>query len=188
MLLRVYDDLIPQHLQDYLEMICLGKSGDHLIHPAVDFRCKYETTAKEEEQSYAPLSFVHILKSSTATSTHMDNFGLVPMAVCQENNLIINSIPVARVFITLPYDTELDHYAPHVDYPGEHTVVIYYVNDADGDTVFFDQSGKNIIKRVSPKKGRVVIFDGRILHGGGIPRLGPRCIVNYDLHTSNGKR
>jgi hypothetical protein len=181
--IKVYDDLIPQHLQDYFEMVTLGKSSEELIHPTVDFKCKYETTAYEAEREYAPISFVHVLRSNTALSPHLENFSLIPMAACQENNLILRNIVVARIFITMPYDTTLEHYAPHVDYPGEHTVCIYYVNDADGDTVFFDKAGKNIIQRVTPKKGRVVLFDGKILHGGGIPKNGPRCIVNFDLHT-----
>jgi hypothetical protein len=80
----------------------------------------------------------------------------------------------------MPYDTQLEHYAPHTDLPFDHLVVLYYVNDADGDTVFFNEKNE-IIKSVSPKRGRVVAFDGRILHGGGIPKAGPRCAINFDI-------
>ena len=51
---------------------------------------------------------------------------------------------------------------------------------ADGDTILFNDQG-DIMKSVTPKKGRVLVFDGSILHGGGIPKKGPRCIVNYDV-------
>jgi len=67
-----------------------------------------------------------------------------------------------------------------VDLPFDHLVVLYYVNDSDGDTVFFNKQNE-IVKSVSPKKGRVVAFDGSIYHGGGIPKKGPRCAINFDI-------
>jgi hypothetical protein len=86
---------------------------------------------------------------------------------------------LARIFVLVPYRTNLEHYAPHTDLPFDHYVVLYYVNDSDGDTVFFHNG--EIVKRVSPKRGRLIIFDGRIEHGGGIPTIGPRCAVNFDI-------
>lgn len=178
--IKVYDDLIPKYLQDYMELITLGRkdAGEEFINPVVDFKCKYEITANENKES--PLSFVHLLKSDTATSPHLENFGMIPIAVCNVNNLTLHHIMLARLFITVPHKTDLKHYAPHTDLNIDHTVVIYYVNDADGDTVLFNNEGK-IIKSVTPKKGRVLMFDGKIIHGGGIPTKGPRCIVNYDI-------
>ena len=181
-MIKVWDDLIPKYLQDHFELITLGVNGDEFINPTVDFRCKYESTATEDTLTHPPMSFVHILKSNTQISNHLDNFSMVAQAACADSNLILKDIMVARIYITLPYDTKLTHYAPHVDYPGKHTVVIYYVNDSDGPTVFFDKNN-NIVRSVEPKKGRVVMFDGEILHGGGIPKKGPRCIVNFDLWT-----
>jgi hypothetical protein len=181
-MIKVWDDLIPKYLQDYYELITLGVNGEEFVHPTVDFRCKYESTAEEEQLTHPPLSFVHILKSNTRVSEHLDNFGMIAQAACANNSLTLKDIMVARIYITVPYDTELKHYAPHVDYPGKHTVVIYYVNDADGPTVFFDKNN-NIVQSVEPKKGRVVMFDGEMLHGGGIPKKGPRCIINFDLWT-----
>ena len=74
----------------------------------------------------------------------------------------------------------MELYLADLDYP--HTSLIYYVNDSDGDTVFFD--GDKIVESVTPKKGRCVIFDGLIPHGAGIPSKGPRCIINYNLHLA----
>jgi len=179
-LIKVYDDLIPSYLQDYYELATLGLKGEEFIYPTVPFKCKYETTAQEQGQS--PLSFVHVLKSHTALSEHLENFAMVPQAVCNTHNLELKEILVGRIYITVPHETDLDHYAPHVDLQGKHMVVIYYVNDADGPTVFFDDFG-NIIESVEPKKGRAVLFDGSIKHGGGIPKKGPRCIVNYDIYV-----
>jgi hypothetical protein len=178
-MITVWDDLIPEYLSDYFELICLGRSGKQaFIHPTVEFRCQYEPTAETPE--YSPLSFVHILKSSTALSKEMANFGMIAQAACARANLTLKDIMVARIFIAPQTHSDLDHYQPHQDSPGPHTVVIYYVNDAEGDTVFFDDN-KQIVKRVTPKKGRVVLFDGAVLHAGSPARNQPRCLVNFNL-------
>jgi len=179
-MITVWDDLIPGYLQDYFELICLGRSSDEFIHPTVEFRCQWEPTAETPE--YSPLSFVHILKSNTAQSRELANFGMIAQAACAQSNLTLKDIIVARIFIATPTATTLTHFHPHQDLPGAHTVVIYYVNDADGDTVFFDNN-RQIVKRVTPKKGRVVMFDGKILHAGSPSTTGPRCLVNFDLWT-----
>ena len=59
----------------------------------------------------------------------------------------------------------------------------YYINDSEGDTVFFDDNKKEI-KRVSPKKGRIVFFNGNQLHSGSYPTNTPRFILNFNF---NGK-
>ena len=181
-MIKVIDDLIPEHLQDYFELITLGKTEreNEVLHPSIEFKVKYEGTAIEDGDR--PMSFVHVLKSSTKISPHLENFGLIPQIVCDHLNWQLREIIVARLYLILPYNTSLDHYAPHVDFPFPHTVVLYYLNDADGNTVFFDSKG-NITERVSPKKGRVLVFDGTLYHGGGIPKKGPRSVVNFDILT-----
>lgn len=179
-MIAILDDLIPKHLQDYLELIALGQNGreEEVIHPMIDFRVKYETTGLED--GIRPLSFVHVLKSDSKVSQHFENFALIPQIVCDHFNWILRDFIVARMYLILPYETKLEHYAPHVDWNIPHTVVLYYLNDSDGDTVFFDNQG-NITQRVSPKKGRVLVFDGQLYHGGGIPKHSPRCVVNFDI-------
>lgn len=174
----ILDDVIPEHLQDYFELSILGKSGDKQMHPTVPLKVKYELSADEQ---YAPMSFVHLLKSSHTLSEHLPNFSLIPQLVCAEIGKQMKEIIVGRIFIVTPYDTQLKHYSPHVDLPFDHLVVLYYVNDADGDTVFFNKKNE-IIKSVSPKRGRVVAFDGSIYHGGGVPKNGPRCAINFDVY------
>jgi len=179
MYVKVFDDLIPPHLVDYYELAILGRTDDQekAMNPTVDLRCRYEGTGLEDGKF--PLSFTHVLKSSTALSPHLENFGLIPQIVCAEIGTRLREILIGRIFLLTPHNTKLNHYAPHTDLNFEHMVVLYYVNDADGDTVFFD--GDKIVNSVSPKRGRVVLFDGRIMHGGGIPKNGPRAVVNFDI-------
>lgn len=179
-MIKIYDELVPKHLQDFYELAIFGRTNkeDECIHPLIDFRCKYESTACEEDR--VPLSFNHILKSSLRLSEYFDNFALIPQLVCQENSLVLKDIIAGRIFLTVPHKTKMAHYAPHTDFDFAHKVCLYYVNDADGATAFYDDEGKKV-REVHPKKGRLVFFDGLTLHGGGIPRMGPRAVVNFDI-------
>jgi hypothetical protein len=68
--------------------------------------------------------------------------------------------------------------------------LLYYVNDADGDTIFYDKNflGEplGLVKeqqRVAPKKGRAVIFDSNLIHSGSCPttieyRMVINCVLN----------
>ena len=68
----------------------------------------------------------------------------------------------------------------HVDLDVEHWVCLYYVNDSDGDTIFFDDD-ENEIKRVSPKKGRIAFFDGSIKHCTSTPSKNKRVVLNFNF-------
>ena len=70
---------------------------------------------------------------------------------------------------------------PHKDMDFPHQVMLYYVNDSDGDTFFFDNEG-NLLNRISPKKGRLVFFNGDLYHAGSNPvRSKDRMIININL-------
>ena len=188
----VRDDIIPEYLQDYFELITLGVNGKTdrstvgELFRTIDYKCKYEPTAIENKNIKPPISFIHILKDGGTLSTNFSNFSLIPLQVCLALNTGLKNIFMARVQLICSQNTKLKHYASHTDLPTPHSVLIYYVNDADGATVLFDDN-KNIIKEVEPKKGRILLFNGAILHGGGIPRNSNRCIVNFDINFEGNK-
>ena len=93
-----------------------------------------------------------------------------------------------RSFLQFPINTDGTIDKPHIDIHGktEFRVALYYVCDSDGDTVIYnekEQSEKYTIKqRVTPKQGRVVIFNGHLYHTAEQPtKSNTRCIVNYNL-------
>ena len=71
---------------------------------------------------------------------------------------------------------------PHRDYQIPHLVLIYYVNSTDGDTLLFDDKNR-IIERVTPRRGRVVLFDGSILHSASNSTEQPRIIINTNIRA-----
>jgi hypothetical protein len=84
----------------------------------------------------------------------------------------------------------IDRYEPHIS-------MIYYINDSDGDTKFYKLTHGNIIdcmkyiqnheynrfnqiKSVSPKKGKVVVFNGLVPHQSTYPKTGNRYVINFN--------
>ena len=91
-----------------------------------------------------------------------------------------------RSFLQLPINFKGEREdLPHVDIVGDHFVMLYYVCDSDGDTIIYNEQEKSsnytVQKRITPKQGRVVLFDGSYYHTAEQPLNNIRCVVNYDL-------
>ena len=98
-------------------------------------------------------------------------------SMCSLKNIRLDNIYYSRTFLQPPSPSPQTHLsAIHTDLTHPHWVCLYYVNDSDGDTVFFDDNN-NEIKRVSPKKGRIAFFDGSIRHTASSPSS-IRAIIN----------
>jgi hypothetical protein len=85
-----------------------------------------------------------------------------------------------------------EYHSVHIDQDFEHKVFLYYVNDSDGDTVFFNefwsQDNPSTLEtlteqvRVAPKMGRGVVFDGLQYHTSTSPINNEiRVVVNIDF-------
>ena len=108
---------------------------------------------------------------------------------CQYLKMPEAEILQGRSFLQFPLkniDTSVVD-TPHIDLDEgwEHAVVLYYVIDSDGDTIIYNERTESLTytekQRVTPKQGRVVIFDGRQYHTAQQPKNGVRCVVNYNL-------
>ncbi len=92
-----------------------------------------------------------------------------------------------RSFLQLPRNIQREDVdTVHIDINQRaHLVVLYYVCDSDGDTIIYHERVKSekytIKQRVTPKQGRIVIFDGTLYHTAEQPLHSTRCIVNYNL-------
>jgi hypothetical protein len=85
----------------------------------------------------------------------------------------------------------------HINQRTPHLVLLYYVNDADGETLLFDKTIDdikdddvmylderhefNVVNKIMPKQGRILLFDGRTYHSASSPTTGMRCIITLDL-------
>ena len=119
---------------------------------------------------------------------------IIPETACRAIETECIDILNVRSFMHFPLRDEFIHEYdnPHVDVKFEHLVVLYYVNDSDGDTFIFDKTLNDtptikpntkfeVIKRITPKKGRAIIFDGNRYHSSSCPTIGVRCILNFNV-------
>jgi hypothetical protein len=70
------------------------------------------------------------------------------------------------------------------------------VTDSDGETVIYNYKSKDKndipffedikeLKRIKPKQGRVVVFDGLYWHTAEQPTKDIRCIINFNIANGN---
>ena len=91
-------------------------------------------------------------------------------------------------FLQLPLTTKRGKVdTPHIDTNEKHFVMLYYVLDSDGDTIIYnekqDSDSYTVKERVTPKQGRVVLYDGAFYHTAEQPLNNIRCVVNYNLEN-----
>lgn len=106
--------------------------------------------------------------------------------ICMKFN--ISTFKVLRIKANLKMQlngfTEKCFNTPHKDDADNHIVLIYYVNDSDGDTILFDDKFKETA-RIRPKKNRLLIFNGETWHAASHPvKNQTRCVINMDLSVT----
>lgn len=105
------------------------------------------------------------------------------LTFCRKHNIKPKSVMRAKINFLWP--SEDNRKAPHVDATYDHKIFLYYLNDSDGPTVFYDKSWPhqenqklNDSIHVLPKAGRGVLFDGLNFHSPLSPSLNNRLTLN----------
>lgn len=86
---------------------------------------------------------------------------------------------------------------PHVDAEHPHDVLLYYINDSDGDTILYDQMWDpihndkevelSVLTRIKPKAGRCIKFNGLRYHSSSTPTSTKRRLaLNMNLGYTYG--
>jgi hypothetical protein len=96
-------------------------------------------------------------------------------------HVVQGNIVQARAFLQLPLNKKLIRKKDplHIDRDEPHTVFIYYLLDSDGDTIIY--KNKKEWKRVTPKQGTILTFDGSLWHTAEQPIKGTRSIINFNV-------
>ena len=179
----VFDDIIDKKSQKQIQQI--------LFNQAEWTFCPDVTNPKNTQQRPG---FAHyFVKDKQQVSKYNQNMFIILNNASSKIGFKRNDILQGRSFLQVPLnlkDRSID--APHVDADQPHLVALYYVNDSDGETVIYENKFEGYDKvpmfkdlkekqRVTPKAGRVVLFDGYYWHTSCQPEHNVRCIINYNL-------
>ena len=131
------------------------------------------------------LCHVHILNQNTA----INNISSQPIQflankICKKLNVQMEFFRVkSNCQFKQTYKHNAHNYS-HIDNTyRDHLVMIYYVNDSDGNTKIFKENTKyDILSEIEPKAGRFIIFNGNHYHAGIHPKLNDyRIVVNFNI-------
>jgi len=181
--MNMIENFVPKAYQDNIEGTLLNNNFPWYLHKSTVSEAYAGNTEKDVVDRP---QFVHIFNvNNEATSQYwplLQPFGYFLMG---KSN--IDTSHVLRVKANLNLQDALfpqdKYFTPHIDCrdANKFLTAIYYVNDSDGDTLFFDKN-KNIVKRITPKKGTLVYFDGNELHAGQSPiKSQYRCLINFNF-------
>ena len=170
----IFDDLVSKNYQNLLEYSLLGeKNTSWLLLDDISYS---NNTSLEKLNP----GLVHPLKVDNQVVSPLFNLSLplVLTALDKINWMYTNTI-MARSFLQFP-KAIVESNNIHVDLEIPHIVCLYYVNDSDGPTTIYDNMGA-IKKQIDPKKGRILVFDGKYYHSSSNPTVDKRCIINFDV-------
>lgn len=188
----IIDDAISLPLQDELERLCLSVEFPWFFHSTSAYQKsdldKYHFNEAFFKNSIDTPMFTHLLYgSNNINSRYFEIFKSIAEAVPDVQNTVLTRY---KLNLTFPDQdcTPETHSIAHVDLSDliDYKTVLYYINDSTGDTVIFNELWPHnkeltVKQRISPKKGRLVIFNGRLLHSGNNPVSGVRLTANINL-------
>jgi len=184
----VLDDFLPQYIQDFLE-----KGFYNSLNFIATDKTIPEVSDDPLYKGFDGEQFVGWIKwKDQVHPLNLAHYYLLPIQIASlKLGQLINyeSLYRAKINITLNTSNEENKIAPpHQDSKDTNPTIIgiYYVIDSDGDTIIYDGDHINNlkeIKRISPKKGRMVFFRGDRFHSASHPsKHGKRVVINYNVN------
>ena len=184
--INVFNNYLPETIAERISNIVFGTGN--LTNQSCDINGSIPFLIKIDKTSPGMISFGCILYTATMQYNEQ-NVVMRPKKALHDistkfllsNKILDGFKPLhGRLYLQVPMAIEEKHKKPHVNLPGKHWVVLYYINDTDGTTAFYNPDG-TLRTEVEPKRNRLVIFDGTIKHSVGIPKLSPRAVLTYDM-------
>ena len=171
--IEVYDNILPIELVNDIEQKVLYD---------IDYFYKRNITHNELDEYSPGFTKTFIDREINLTSPLSPYLNQILYRLCSYLNINLYEIFNGRIFLQLPLEKDnTPSNNIHTDRDIPHLVCLYYVTDSDGDTILYEDDEKTEIKRVTPKKGRIVFFDGSIKHCSSHPSKSHRAIVNFDF-------
>tara|TARA_R110000803_G_scaffold60234_1_gene119335 strand:- start:248 stop:811 length:564 start_codon:yes stop_codon:yes gene_type:complete len=180
-LIQVYDDIIPINLQNNIIDLIFNQKDN--LHQSISwiYRPNISNQPGDPTAGFG-CSLFSRSDRNLINEDYLFYFLQIPYRLSFHLNFTIKEIFVSRLFLFPPSLNPGPKYKGiHQDLSIYHHVCLYYINDSDGDTIFFDEKREKEIKRITPKKGRIAFFPGHIPHCTSTPKDNTRVIFNTDF-------
>lgn len=173
--MKIIENILPSSLQDYIENLTFSSKFEWRFCEDTAFH-NLENKNNEKIPGFSHIMLEH----GQLLSPFSQNFEPIFNLIASNAKVEFNTIDRVRFGLYLPLKTKKKHNNIHVDAPFPHTVLLYYVNDSDAPTYFFDEN-ENIINSITPKKGSAVVFDGSTPHASSLPEQEARITLNINF-------
>jgi hypothetical protein len=175
-----FDDVIPRLYQDQIEA---ETSSDKMAW----FWNRESSRRVNVDASYGGFSHVAYRFNEPNAAPSTLTALLLPLlySFCEKAGVPFKSLLRIRLGMFTQNAAGGPYHNPHVDFYLPHYNALYYVNDSDGDTFVFNEtydevsqersieytreSKFTIARQVSPKRGRMIGFDGKHYHASMHP-------------------
>lgn len=202
-MLKVIPNCIPQVEQDFLErtISSLGFEWHYLQ------KSNYNGDAINLDQrlirlanmkgyfDYPTLSNVLYNGTGNGTDLMLEFFPIIARVLSKDittgESVILDSMRVNMLLPVRDYPKNAIG-NPHVDndkFGDKSFTALYYVNDSDGDTILYNETydsefGDELTEhvRVSPEKGKLIIFNRNRLHSASLPSSACRMVININYN------
>lgn len=191
--MQIIENFIKPHIQNDIEKLLTSNNFPYFYSSESCVPAGYKENENEDDR----LTGAVLIDGNTIEAPQFSHMFVVNGNVNSE--AYINIAPILNKILDIVdgeyfiakckvnmnlIDTRFEgkYHAPHIDNGFDDQITaIYYVNDSDGDTFFFDDSGE-ITKRVTPKKGTLVLWKGKIFHAKSSPTCSThRVVINVNL-------
>jgi len=187
------DDMIPKLYQDQIES---ELTSDKMAW----FYSRESARRVEVGTSYGGFSHVAYRFNEQSVAPSPLTALLLPLLYlyCERAGVPFKTLLRIRLGLFTQNPSGGPYHNPHVDFYLPHQNALYYVNDSDGDTFIFNETydqvslersveytrdGRfTIARRISPKKGRMIGFDGKHYHASMHPaQSGHRIAIAFSF-------
>ena len=185
--IKVYDNILSTEDQDKIENILTGTEfpwffGEYTVDDRTVYKNETLKNSDPNIKEYPQFTHGFYRQEPFYVSPLYKDIQFLFENFTRITNIKVSDILRIKANLQTQCSFSNTHFynTPHRDQPIDHTVVIYYVNDSDGDTFIFDDN--QIIKQITPKKGRFLLFDGKYFHSGRHPiQSTKRILLNYNF-------
>ena len=191
----IYDNFLPETHANIIEKVFASDNNvPYYFHPTSCGEYDnpyYELYTKNKEMIVEAPQFTHYFYDENHKKINSDyiNYPCIILNTFKDkfNDINFHVIRMkANMQLQNKKSSENHTAMPHRDFDFEHVVLLYYVNDSDGDTILFEDTTDKlkIAHRIQPKKNRLLVFDGNWLHSSSVPiKSEYRVVFNYDIEV-----